>query len=248
MNVVIVGYGQMGHEIEKILIDRGHKIISRIDLHKESADYSELCPEAIEGSDLAIDFSLPTKVMANIKFYGEHRLPVVMGTTGWLDHLEEVKELIESSGSSYIYGSNFSIGAHLFFKMVEKTAALINPVPEYDVMVTEYHHKFKKDSPSGTALTTAQKIIDNVDRKTIIQPEKLDRQIEPQELHVASIRGGNIPGTHKVTVDSLFDTIEVTHTARSRGGFALGAVLAGEWLINKKGFYSVEDFIEQFFD
>jgi len=245
MNVVIVGYGQMGHKIERILLDRGHTVAARVDNREGCGDFTNLTEEARKGADIAIDFSLPAGVMENIKAYGRLKLPVIMGTTGWLDQLEEVKKLME--GTPFLYGSNYSIGAHIFFKLTAKAAALINPVTDYDVMVTEYHHKLKKDSPSGTAITTANQILDNLDRKTEIQPDKLDRAIEPQELHVASVRGGNIPGIHKVTMDSLFDTIEISHSARSRDGFALGAVLAAEWLQGKEGFFTVEDFIDQFF-
>ncbi len=242
MQVLIVGYGAMGHMIEDILIRRGHTIAGRVD-PAGIGDAAEVTPELLKKADGVIEFSLAGGLLDNIRKYAEARIPAVIGTTGWEDKREEARQIILDNGSTLLWGNNFSVGANLFFNLVSRAAFLINDIEDYDIMVNEYHHKRKKDSPSGTAITTAEKIIANLDRKTVIQTETLDRAIEDNELHVGSVRGGWIPGIHTVTMDSEADTIEITHNARSRGGFALGAVRAMEWVAGKNGFFSVDDFI-----
>lgn len=235
----------MGREIEEILLNRGDSIVAKVD-KGGSGDYEKLTKEVLEKHkpDAVIEFAGQDCVLENAEICGEMKIPVVNGTTGWNNRIDAVKNIVAKHDSTYLYGSNFSIGAHLFFSLVEKAAAMINPVPDYDIFMSETHHNKKVDSPSGTALTTAEKIIEKNKRKTeIVREALLDRAIEEHELHVASIRGGSVPGTHSVFLDSLADTIEITHRARNRKGFALGAVLAAEWLIEKKGFYSVEDYV-----
>jgi 4-hydroxy-tetrahydrodipicolinate reductase len=156
-----------------------------------------------------------------------------------------VEKTVLTGNIGYVYGSNFSIGAHIFFRLVALASKLTDGFPEYDIMAYELHHKMKKDSPSGTALSTAKIVLDNSTKKDTIVTEKLDRAIAPNELHVASIRGGEVPGTHTVLFDSAADTIEITHRVRSRNGLALGAVIAAEWVIGKKGFFTIEDFIKE---
>lgn len=241
MNVAIIGYGQMGKEVEKILTQRGHKITVRIDPHTE-ADYTELKPEHLTETDAVIEFSHATSVINNAKIYAETKTPAVVGTTGWTEKIPEVKKII-ADNTAYLWGSNFSIGAHIFFKVAAYAASLVQDFEEYDILAYELHHKRKKDSPSGTALTLAEKILKNAPRKTSIITDKLDRPPKPQELHLASVRGGEIPGTHTVIYDSQADSIELTHRARNRSGFALGAVRAAEWIADKKGFFTVENFI-----
>lgn len=244
MNVLIVGYGRMGCEIERILIERGHSIAGRVD-PSGSGDYSELTAAALAEADSVIEFALPASIRTNAELYAEAGVPAVVGTTGWDSRRDEIRECVKQKGGTYLWGSNFSIGAHMLFILAEKAAALVNSAPHYDIMVNEYHHKLKKDSPSGTALTLAEKILNISNQKNEIVEETLKRAIKPNELHVGSVRGGSIPGTHTVTLDSDADTIVITHTARNRGGFALGAVLAAEWLQGKKGFFRVEDFISE---
>lgn len=244
MKIMITGYGRMGREIENILIQRGHTVTSRID-KGGYGDHTEVKPELLKGVDAVIEFSLPEGIEKNITLYAEAKVPVVIGTTGWNDKIDDIKEIIKKNDSTLLYGSNFSIGAHIFFDLVSKASNLINNIPDYDIMLLEYHHNKKKDSPSGTALTTAQKILENNVRKQKIWTDKLDRQIDDNELHVASVRGGSIPGIHTVTLDSFADSIEISHNARNRSGFALGAVMATEWLNGKKGFFSVENFIDE---
>ncbi len=243
MNVMIVGYGRMGKEIESILIQRGHKVVCRVD-KGGFGNASELSLELLKDVDVSIEFALPDGLEENIKLYNKAKVPFVLGTTGWHNRFNEVKDLVINNKGSMLYGSNFSVGAHIFFNLVARAAKIINNVPEYDIMMVEYHHNKKKDSPSGTALTAANKILENNNKKTEIWTDKLDREIKENELHVASVRGGYIPGIHSVTLDSPADSIEITHNARNRSGFALGSVMAAEWLIGKTGFFSVEDFIE----
>lgn len=236
----------MGRLVEKICLERGHKVIARVD-KGGSGDYTDLSLELLSQAEGVVEFALAEGFEENCRLYGEAGIPVVVGTTGWYDKKEEIASLIKEKGGSFLYGSNFSIGAHIFFTLTERAAELIADIPDYDIMVTEYHHKMKKDSPSGTAITTGERILKGCPRKTKMQFDKLDRQIEDEELHVASVRGGHIPGIHRVYLDSPADTIEVSHSARSRDGFALGAVMAVEWLQGKKGFFSVDDFVKDFF-
>ncbi|MBB6480625.1 4-hydroxy-tetrahydrodipicolinate reductase [Spirochaeta isovalerica] len=245
MNIVINGYGRMGHQIEEILLERGDTVSARIDISGRS-DYPDLTGAILNElkPDAVIEFATEDCVVKHAEICSKAGVPLVVGTTGWSDRVGKVKEIIESNNSAYLYGSNFSVGAHMFFALVEKAAAMINPLPEYDIFMTEFHHNKKVDSPSGTALTTAHKIIENNNRKTEIVIDPLQRKIEENELHVASVRGGSVPGTHSVYMDSLADTIEITHRARSRKGFAMGSVLAAQWLMGKKGFFTIEDYIK----
>lgn len=245
MNVVIVGYGQMGKEIESVLLQRNHTIAARIDPAGGEGVLTALGPEALEGADAAIEFSLASGVRSNVELYAKTGTAAVIGTTGWEDLREEVERIASGAGIGLVHGSNFSIGAHLFFSLAAEAARLTDSLPEYDIMLYELHHSRKKDSPSGTALTAARRIIEAGTKKRVIQTERLDRQIGPEELHVASVRGGAIPGVHTVLLDSPADTIEITHTARSRGGFALGAVMAAEWVAGKHGVFRVEEFVAE---
>lgn len=233
----------MGREVEAILEKRGHQVAGRVD-PSGSGDAEAVSAELLSQSDGVIEFALADGVEANAKLYAEAAVPAVIGTTGWEERREAVKELVLSRDATLLWGNNFSVGANIFFALVSRAAALVNEIEEYDLMLNEYHHLRKKDSPSGTALTAAEKVLEQVDRKTAIQTETLHRAIEPHELHVGSIRGGSIPGIHTLTLDSAADSIAITHTARSRGGFALGAVLGLEWLGEKRGFFSVDDFVQ----
>ena len=235
----------MGKMIERILISRGHEVSCIVDPVVETATDKEITTAKLADADVVIDFSSPAAVLKNCKAYAMGSTPVVLGTTGWGDKRAEIEDMIKKAGIGFVWGSNFSIGAHMLFKLASYAAKLSNAVPEYDIMIHEMHHKLKKDSPSGTAITLAEKVLAASDRKTKIVTECLDRRIEPEELHVSSTRGGSIPGIHTLYLDSPADTIEVSHSARSREGFALGAVMAAEWIKDKKGFYSVEDFIKE---
>ncbi|MFW5688816.1 MAG: 4-hydroxy-tetrahydrodipicolinate reductase [Spirochaetota bacterium] len=264
MRVAIVGYGRMGREIEQVLRSRGHEAALLVDPAFEpgtgtaSAAGSsgsaaggspgprferELSARALEGCDVAIEFSLADAVTTNVEHYAAAGVPVVIGTTGWLAELPAIEERVRQAGSALVYGSNFSIGANLFFRLAKHAGTLVREIEEYDLMIHEVHHRGKKDSPSGTALTLAEAVLDAVPRKKRIETARLDRAPEPEELHVSSTRGGSVPGTHTLFLDSDADTIEVRHQARSRGGFALGAVRAAEWIVNRQGVFTVEQFI-----
>jgi 4-hydroxy-tetrahydrodipicolinate reductase len=243
MNILIIGYGQMGKNVETICKARHHQVVARID--PQGGDADTIRPDLAKAADVAIEFALPAAAPNNAALYCQYGLSAVVGTTGWYDHVETVKAQVLKTSIGYLYGSNFSIGAHLLFKLVAYASRLINPVPEYDIFAYELHHNKKKDSPSGTALTIARHILDNNQHKDTLVTDKLDRAIQKNELHFASVRGGSVPGIHKVILDSEADTIELSHSARSRGGFALGAVLAAEWLKGKRGFFTVEQFINE---
>jgi 4-hydroxy-tetrahydrodipicolinate reductase len=244
MRVVIVGYGSMGHEVEKVLLQRGHAIAARIDTVQAGADAPALTADIAGRADMAIEFSHAEAVLPNAALYAHAGLSAVCGTTGWFGKLDDVKKLVAGSSVGYLYGSNFSVGAHLFFALVAAASELANACPEYDMLGYEIHHKRKKDSPSGTALTLAKIITAKNKRKTKVVTDKLDRAPAAEELHFASVRGGEVPGVHTILLDSAFDTIEMSHSARSRGGFALGAVRAAEWLAGKRGLFEVNDFIQ----
>ena len=249
MNVLIVGYGRMGHEVESILLARGHQVSARVDRTPGVGDTHELSSEILRSSQAVIEFSLPEGVVDHVRTYAAAGLPAVVGTTGWDDRKDEAKTIVEGYQAALIHGTNFSLGAQMFFQLVERAAAMIADLPEYDIMVTEWHHRLKKDSPSGTALTTADRILRNLPRKTELNTGRIDRAIRDEELHVASVRGGWVPGIHQVMIDSAADTLEIRHTARTRSGFALGAVLAAEWLFTRPqiGFIEVEEFARQYF-
>jgi 4-hydroxy-tetrahydrodipicolinate reductase len=244
MRIAIVGYGSMGREVEKVLRDRGHEVAGRIDPQLAGADSPSLTREIAERSDAAIEFSNAEAVLENARAYVGFGLSAVVGTTGWYGKLDELKKVLAAGTIGYLYGSNFSVGAHMFFALVAAAAELSSPSAEYDLLGWEVHHKRKKDSPSGTALTISKIITSAHARKKKVVTEKLDRAPAADELHFASVRGGEVPGIHTVLLDSTFDTIELTHSARSRGGFALGAVRAAEWLAGKKGLFEVGDFMK----
>lgn len=250
MRVAIVGYGRMGHEVEAVLRERGHEIARIVDpvVAGEAADdryAATVTAETLAGCDVAIEFSLPDAVVENTAAYAAAGVPAVIGTTGWLDRLDEVTRSVEGADGALVYGSNFSIGAHLFFRLAAFAGSLVAGVEEYDLLIHEMHHRGKKDSPSGTALSLAKAVMEQVPRKKRIETARLDRAPESDELHVSSSRGGSIPGTHTLYLDSAVDTIEVRHQARNRGGFALGAVKAAEWIPGRRGVFTVEQFIDE---
>jgi 4-hydroxy-tetrahydrodipicolinate reductase len=242
MKALIVGYGSMGREVEKVLLDRGHAVVARVD-PKAKADAASITKDLASKAEIAIEFTAGDAVLENAGLYVRYGLSAVNGATGWYGRLEELKKVLSGANIGYLYGSNFSIGAHLFFALVREAARLSNACPEYDILGYEIHHKRKKDSPSGTALSIAKIVNQESARKKKTVTERLDRAVAPDELHFASLRGGEFPGVHTVLLDSAADTIELQHSARSRGGFALGAVRAAEWLLGRKGIFEVDDFI-----
>lgn len=241
INIAIIGYGAMGKLVEKFAKKKGITVKSIIDPAAEGATHKEVNAESLNEVDVCIEFSLPESAMGNIKKIAELGKDHVMATTGWLDNLDEAKRIISKSETGFIYASNFSIGVNAFYRIVRIAAKIFNNLPDYDVLAYEMHHSRKKDSPSGTAKSIGELLIKNIDRKEKLVFDKLDRKIEANELHLASVRGGDVPGTHVVGFDSTADAIELKHTARNRNGFALGAIMAAEWVSDKKGFFEIND-------
>ncbi len=242
-----MGYGRMGREVEKILIQRGHTVVSRID---PAGGGDECYPQesSLKEAEGVIEFALPEGMEKNTLLYARYGLKTVIGTTGWLNRKDAVLAPFRKAperGAACLYGSNFSIGAHLFFRLCAQGARMINKVEDYDAALCEYHHNQKADAPSGTALSAARQVLTELDRKKEILAGNPEGAIRPEQLHVASVRAGHIPGIHTLTLDSPADTLEISHNARSRGGFALGAVKAAEWLYEgRKGIFEIEDFIK----
>ncbi len=194
---------------------------------------------------VAIDFTLPHLVLDHIKIAAKNGVNLVIGTTGWSEHLDEIKEIVENSNIGVIYGSNFSIGMQMTFKTVRELASLINLVDDYDIAVHEYHHTNKVDSPSGTATSLAKILLESIERKTTIESNAIQGKIDPTVLHCSSTRLSSVVGKHIVTADSSFDTIEISHNAKTRTGFALGALRSARWINGRRGFYNFEDVFEE---
>jgi 4-hydroxy-tetrahydrodipicolinate reductase len=245
MKIALSGYGKMGKIIEKMALDRKHEIVLKIDKDNQH----ELTPENLRKADVVIEFSTPDSALNNIKTCLEAGVPVVVGTTGWYERLDEVKQLCEQTNGAVLYGTNFSVGVNVFFHINKLLAKLMNNYPYYDVQVEEIHHTQKLDWPSGTAITIAEGIIENLDAKNewtkalVSDNSEADSNVNERDnqLLIESLRIENVPGTHTVIYDSEVDTIEFKHTAHNRNGFALGAVLAAEWIKDKKGCYPVTD-------
>lgn len=234
MKIALIGYGKMGKAIEKIALEKGHQICLIIDY--ENAH--ELTPENLGRCDVAIEFSTPEFAVANITACLEAGIPVISGTTGWLHKLEEVKKLCISRNGAMIYASNFSIGVNLFFDLNKHLADLMGDHPEYNVHIEETHHTQKKDSPSGTAITLAEHIIESAVNKSKWVNTSTDR---PQDLFILSHRVDPAAGTHRVVYSSPVDDIEIIHTAHNREGFAAGAVQAAEFIMGKKGIFGMKE-------
>lgn len=244
MNIAVIGYGKMGHEIEKAARAKGIKVASIIDANDEDATHNEINEKSMKNVDVCIDFTSPDAVIENIKKTAKFKKNIVVGTTGWNNEMDEARNIVQKNNIGLIYASNFSIGVNVFFKIIENASKIIDKLEDYDVYGYELHHSKKMDSPSGTAKTIGEILIKNIKRKNKLLFEKIDRKIEANELHFASVRAGAIPGTHVVGFDSSADTIELKHIARSREGFATGAIMAAQWLQNKKGFYDIGDMMK----
>jgi len=243
MKIALLGYGKMGKIIEKIATDRKHEIVLKIDFD----NLHELTPENLKQADVAIEFTTPSSVISNINVCFEAGVPVVVGTTGWYDKLDEIKQQCEVGSHTLLYATNFSVGVNIFFHINKVLARLMNNYPYYEVQVEEIHHTQKLDSPSGTAITIAEGIIENLDAKKnwanvlVADGKDSDDNVGNSALLIESYRMDSVPGTHTVIYDSEVDSIEFKHTAHNRNGFALGAVLAAEWLNDNPGFHSIND-------
>jgi len=232
MKIALFGYGKMGKTIEQIALQKGHTIVLK------TSGKSSL--EKIIEADVAIDFSTPKAAASNIKFCLERQIPIVCGTTGWLDNYDEIINFCNKCNGAFIYASNFSIGVNIFFKMNEYLAKLMKPWKEYQVTLEETHHTEKLDTPSGTAITLAEDIIKNSDNKSWNL-----KKAKKKNIMITSKRVTNVKGTHTINYQSEIDTISIQHEAKSREGFALGAFIAAEWLVGKKGVFSMKDVLKQ---
>ena len=239
-NIALIGYGKMGRIIETLAVEKGHTIIAKIDPFAEGCT-KEITQEAISGAHVCIEFTHPSVVVNNIKQIAALGKNMVIGTTGWYNQMDDIRQVVAENGVGMIWSGNFSIGVNALFAITAYAAKIFNNLPDYDVLGHEFHHKNKVDSPSGTAAMLTNILLENIDRKQKPVYQMLNRKIEPDELHFSSSRGGAIPGTHMVMFDSLVDTIEIKHTARGREGFASGAIMAAEFIKNKTGFFNIDD-------
>lgn len=234
----LIGYGAMGHEIEKLARELGFIITEKFDVNhllKENVEYE---------FDVAIDFSITESVFNNVEIIGKLGKNIVLGTTGWYKEEARLREMVNTYDIGLVWGSNFSIGMQTFFKLVEYASGFISQM-DYDIMLHELHHSNKRDSPSGSALSLSKIIMDNNPKKKNIEINAVQGVIDPSILHVSSTRGGHITGIHSVYIDSIADTIELTHTAKNRSGFALGSLKSAKWLKDKKGFYSFNEIFQE---
>ena len=228
MKIALLGYGKMGKVIEQIALERGHEIVLKKDQNNTF--------DGLENADVAIDFSVPDSAVTNISTCLENGIPVISGTTGWLADYSKMVDLCQKNNGSFIYASNFSLGVNVFFELNDYLAKMMTNLRQYQVSMEEIHHTQKLDAPSGTAITLAEGIIKNTNYSqwTLENPKANEIQIEAKRIE-------NVPGTHSIFYDSKVDQIEIKHTAHNREGFALGAVVAAEWLVGKKGVFSMKD-------
>jgi len=237
MKLALIGYGKMGHAIEEIAKERGHTIVSIIDIDNQE-DFDS--PHFLS-ADAAIEFSQPQTAFANYVKCFERNIPVVAGTTGWLTHWEEIKGLCNKGNHTFFYASNYSLGMNIFFALNKYLAKIMNNFPTYNVRIEEAHHIHKLDSPSGTAITLAGHILENIERK---KQWREGEEKMPADLQIQVRREGEIPGIHEIVYESDADSIRIGHSAKSRKGLALGAVLAAEFVKEKKGFLSMNDMLD----
>ncbi|MFY0631512.1 MAG: 4-hydroxy-tetrahydrodipicolinate reductase [Flavobacteriaceae bacterium] len=231
MKIALLGYGRMGKEIEEIALQRGHEIVLRIS-NEQSYD--------IKIADIAIDFSIPSAAYKNITNCFKNGVPVISGTTGWLEKYDSALDICNEHKGSFIYASNFSLGVNLFFELNKKLSLMMNSLKDYTVSLEEIHHTKKLDAPSGTAITLAEGIIEHTD-KNHWELQNNENQTDAHSIPIEAKRIPDVPGTHTISYESEVDSIEITHTAHNRKGFALGAVIAAEWLIDKVGVYNMKD-------
>jgi 4-hydroxy-tetrahydrodipicolinate reductase len=235
MNIALIGYGKMGKEIEAIALSRGHIVPLVIDVNNRD----DLNPDKLKDIDVAIEFTIPDSAYDNYMRCFESNVPVVSGTTGWLDKYNDIKVLCENEGKSFFYAPNFSLGVNIFFKLNQYLAQIMDNQKEYSLKIEETHHKQKKDAPSGTAIKLAEDILNRITRK---HNWSLDNNDE-ETLNIKAFREEGVFGIHKVRYESDFDELEIMHNAKSRKGFASGAVIAAEYLKGKTGMYTMDDML-----
>jgi len=245
MNILLLGYGKMGQAIEHIALERGYQIAGRINIDNQD-DLNTLADADV---DVVIEFSSPESAVANIRHCLERGWPVVCGTTGWLEQRDAIGQLCYETKGAFFYASNYSIGVNLFFRLNKMLARLMRNEPSYQVSMTEIHHTEKKDAPSGTAITLAEGILNELPHKNHWISQEAgatNSDATPTDaIDIESLREGTVPGTHTVRYDSTVDRIEITHIAHSRDGFALGALTAAEWLIGREGVFGMDDLLSE---
>ncbi len=229
MKIALLGYGRMGKAIEEIAKARGHKIVAKID--KDNPN------DSIDNADVAINFSVPSAAVSNITNTLNQGIPVVCGTTGWLEHKSNIEQLCTEKKGAFLYASNFSLGVNIFFELNEKLAQMMGQYTQYKASLEEIHHTEKLDAPSGTAITLAEGILPHTTQNSW----KLTEEANENDLNITAKREPHVPGTHTVTYSSETDEISIAHLAHNRDGFALGAVLAAEWIVGKSGIFSMRD-------
>lgn len=246
MKIALLGYGKMGKAVEKIAVAKGHEIVYKVSLENAF----DFMPISLQNVDVAIDFSMPDAAVENILKCFESKVPIVVGTTGWYERFDEIKERCLNEGQSMVHSTNFSIGVNIFYKLNKVLARMMSEHEDYEVMIEEIHHTEKKDHPSGTAISLARQILAESKTKKsykgrLIYNENTPAQsIKDDELLIESKRIGEVTGDHLVRYESVIDGIEIRHVAKSRYGFAKGAVMAAEWIIGKKGIYTMEDILK----
>lgn len=242
MNILLLGYGKMGKTIEKTALERGHHIAGRITIDNV-ADLDQIQTAAV---DAVIEFSSPESAVANLSYCFERGWPVVCGTTGWLSQRADMEALCREKKAAFFYASNYSIGVNLFFKLNKTLAQFMRNYPSYQVSMTEIHHTEKKDAPSGTAITLAEGVMEHLPGKrrwVVNEPDREPLAVDQDAIGIESLREGVVPGTHTVRYDSTVDRIEISHVAHSREGFALGAVIAAEWIAGREGVFGMSDLL-----
>ena len=237
MKIALIGYGKMGKTIERIALERGHEIVSVIDVD----NLDDFDSKAFKSADVAIEFTVPQVALSNYRRAFAAGVVVVSGTTGWTEELPQLKKEIEEGGKTLFWSSNFSLGVNIFMAVNKYLATIMNQFPNYNVEMTEVHHMQKLDAPSGTAITLAEGILEKLDRKSVWVKET---ETNPHEIAIKSIREGLVPGIHTIRYESEVDSIEITHDTKNREGLALGAVVAAEFTAGKKGFLGMEDLLK----
>jgi 4-hydroxy-tetrahydrodipicolinate reductase len=242
MNIALLGYGNMGKEVERLAKEK-NITVKKIFTIENNLRAMGITKEALKDVDVCIDFSVPTAVVENIKTVAGLGKNMVIGTTGWYDKISEVEKIVKTNKIGFLYSPNFSLGMNIFYQILSSATNIFEKFDCYDPAIQETHHRGKTDSPSGTALTLAQVLIGNIRRKRSMFQETAHKQLKSEELHITSTRVGNVVGKHAVIFDSEADTIELVHTAKNRAGFAMGALIAAEFLKGKKGIYTMKDVI-----
>jgi len=243
VKLALVGYGRMGHEVEACAAPRGHEVLMTLDA-ASNAGGTGITASTFAEVQAAIDFSRPDAVLDNVDAATRVNVPLIIGTTGWDDRLDEVRSLVRERDGAIVHAANFSVGANLFFRLAEYATRIFDPFDDYDPYVVEHHHRHKVDAPSGTARHLAQRVLDASSRKQVVQEGNPVGAIDHDALHVASVRAGSAFGEHRVGFDGSADAVQLVHTARGRRGFAHGALLAAEWIVGRTGLFEFADVLD----